>query len=189
MGVHPRTSPLVDSSPKRFTTDVFTSNPFAKTIYRRVGELPAFAKEAEEITLQMGVIAAVEYVLAYMEELQLLRERLVPDNAVPIRDDAEEEQLRLKISRWRSSSPTAGYFRTLRLFSVTSKPLRPRKCHANFRLQGLCSIVRCTAQCLLEQRRHGRARNRFSDATCDRPNPGPCVRRYEPAACLRSACG
>ena len=120
-------SPLVDSSPKRFTTDVFTSNPFAKTIYRRVGELPAFAKEAEEITLQMGVIAAVEYVLAYMEELQLLRERLVPDNAVPIRDDAEEEQLRLKISRWRGSSPTAGYFRTLGYFRL----LRNHYAHVN----------------------------------------------------------
>ena len=64
---------------KNSTTGAFATNPFAKNIYRRLGELPDFAKEAEEIALQMGVIAAVEYVLAYMEDMQQLREEIVPD--------------------------------------------------------------------------------------------------------------
>jgi hypothetical protein len=106
---------------------VFPTNPFAKAIYRRVGELPDFSKDSEEIALQMGIIAAVEYVLAYMEEVQVLREGLVVDTAEPIREDAEEEQLRLKIARWRGTPPTAGYFRTLGYF----RHLRNHYAHAN----------------------------------------------------------
>jgi hypothetical protein len=120
-------NPLIDDSPKRFTTDVFSSNPFAKAIYRRVGELPDFSRDAEEIALQMGIVAAVEYVLAYMEEIQLFRERLIKDCAEPIKDDAEEEQLRLKISRWCGSSPKVGYFRTLGYFRL----LRNHYAHVN----------------------------------------------------------
>src|ERR1700738_449861 len=86
-------NPLVSESQKEFTTAAFTTNPFAKNIYRRLGELPDFAKEAEEVALQMGIIAAVEYVLAYIEEVQQLREELVTDPGDPITDDAEEEQL------------------------------------------------------------------------------------------------
>jgi hypothetical protein len=118
---------LTENSPKAFTTDVFPSNPFAKANYRKVGELPDFSKGAEEIALQMGIIAAVEYVLAYMEEVQVLREGLVADHAEPIRENAEEEQLRLKISRWRGISPTAGYFWTLGYFRL----LRNHYAHVN----------------------------------------------------------
>lgn len=109
---------LVDNSPNEFTTDVFDKNPFANAIYRRLGELLEFAKGAEEIALQMGIIAAVEYVLSHLEEVQALREGLVPEGEESIKDDAEEEQLRLKISRWRGGPPTSGYFRTLGYFRL-----------------------------------------------------------------------
>lgn len=123
-------SPLVGNAPKQFTTEAFPENPFSETIYRRVGELPSFSDEAEQIALQMGVIAAVEYVLAYIEEVQTFREQFEKDNVEPIRDDAGEEQLRLKISRWSGSSPASGYFRTLGYFRL----LRNHYAHVNEKL-------------------------------------------------------
>lgn len=120
-------SQLEVKSSKKFTTDVFPSNPFAKAMYRKVGELPDFSMEAEEIALQMGVIAAVEYVLAYMEEAQLFREELVGGDAEPIKSNAEEEQLRLKISGWCESPPTTGYFLTVGYFRL----LRNHYAHVN----------------------------------------------------------
>ncbi|MGY8633557.1 hypothetical protein RAD15_13850 [Bradyrhizobium sp. 14AA] len=118
---------LVSASPKEFTTAAFTTNPFAKNIYRRLGELSEFAKEAEGVALQMGIIAAVEYVLAYMEEVQQLREELVTDPGDLITDDAEEEQLRLKITRWQGDAPVAWYFRTVGFFRL----LRNHYAHVN----------------------------------------------------------
>ena len=117
----------VDDRPHEFTTDAFPENPFAEVIYRRVGDLPKFSNEAEQIALQMGIIAAAEYVLAYIEEVQKLRDEVSSDEVEPIRDDAEEEQLRLKISRWCGGSPTAGYFRTLGYFRL----LRNHYAHVN----------------------------------------------------------
>lgn len=122
-----RLNSLTVDSPEEFTTSAFPANPFGQAIYRRVNELLDFSKEAEEIALQMGVIASVEYVRAYIEELQLLREALVPDHMEPIRDDAEEEQLRLKLCRWRGNPPTKGYFRTLGYFRL----LRNHYAHVN----------------------------------------------------------
>ena len=61
----------------------------------------------------MGVIVGVEHSLAYLEEVQTLRQSLVTSDGDGIKDEAEEEQLQLKIERWSGKSPPAGYFRTL----------------------------------------------------------------------------
>lgn len=119
--------PLVSENSKEFTTTVFPANPFAKKIYRKLGELPDFAKDAEEVALQMGIIAAVEYVLAYIEEVQQLREELLIDIGDPITHDAEEEQLRLKITRWQDNAPIPWHFRTVGYFRL----LRNHYAHVN----------------------------------------------------------
>jgi hypothetical protein len=67
-------APLVISRPADFTAAVFSANPSAGSIYRKIGDLPAFSQEAEQVALRTGVIAAVEYSLAYLEEVQTLRQ-------------------------------------------------------------------------------------------------------------------
>lgn len=119
--------PLVASRPNEFSTDVFPANPYAEAIYRRVSELADLSGDAEVIALQMGVVASVEHLLAYMEEVQTFREGLIADDGEAIRDDAEEEQLRLKITRWRGSQPNSQYFRTLGYF----RHLRNHYAHVN----------------------------------------------------------
>lgn len=122
-----RLEPLVVSRPKDFSTDVFPINPYAEAIYRRVSELADLSGDAEVIALQMGVVASVEHLLAYLEEVQTFRESLIADDGEAIRDDAEEEQLRLKITRWQGSEPTSQYFRTLGYF----RHLRNHYAHVN----------------------------------------------------------
>ena len=65
------------------------------------------------MALRMGVIASVEHSLAYVEEVQAFRQALVNSEGDDVKDDAEEEQFRLKIERWSGRSPPSGYFRTL----------------------------------------------------------------------------
>jgi hypothetical protein len=106
-------APLLVNRPGEFTAAVFEANPFAENIFRRIDELPAFSQEAEQVALRMGVIASVEHSLAYIEDVQTFRQALVNSQGDDIRDDADEEQLRLKIERWSGKLPPSGYFRTL----------------------------------------------------------------------------
>jgi hypothetical protein len=105
--------PLVANHASDFTPAIFRLNPFANSIFRRVGELPAFLADSEQVALRMGVISAAEHALAYIDEVQKIRELLIANEGASIEDDAEEEQLRRKIQAWSCSAPIAGYFRTL----------------------------------------------------------------------------
>lgn len=122
-----RLDPLVKSSPNQFSASAFPQNPFAETIFRSVQELADFSADAQVVALQMGVVASVEHLLAYVEELQALRETLVATAGDPIFDDALEEQLRLRIARWKGAAPTPEYFRTLGYF----RHLRNHYAHVN----------------------------------------------------------
>jgi hypothetical protein len=113
--------------PSDFTPSVFASNPFSNRIYRKMGDLPQFSAEAEQVALKMGVIASVEHVLACLDEMQTFRAALAPTSADAIRDDAEEEQLRAKIEAWSGKNPTAAYFRTIGMFRL----LRNHYAHLN----------------------------------------------------------
>lgn len=120
-------SGVAAQSPKDFTPAVFAANPFSNRIYRRVGDLPQFSSDAEQVALKMGVIASVEHVLACLEEMQTFRAALASTNADAISNDAEEEQLRLKIEAWSGAKATAAYFRTIGLFRL----LRNHYAHLN----------------------------------------------------------
>ncbi|MBZ9920868.1 hypothetical protein FJ942_06975 [Mesorhizobium sp. B2-4-2] len=122
-----RLAPMVNAIPKEFSTAAFPNNPYAASIFRSVSDLATFAGEAELVALQMGVVASVEHLLAYMSDVQHLRESLVTTSGDPIFDDAEEEQLRLKVCRWKGSDPASGYFKTLGYF----RHLRNHFAHVN----------------------------------------------------------
>ncbi|KQZ22927.1 hypothetical protein ASD50_20980 [Mesorhizobium sp. Root552] len=122
-----RLEALAKDHPKAFSTEVFKDNPYAKAIYRRSEELPSLSRDAQAISLQTGVVASVEYVLAYIQDVQHLREATVPETGEPIFEDAEEEQLRRKIERWQGKPPRSEYFRTLGYF----RHLRNHYAHVN----------------------------------------------------------
>lgn len=114
-------------TPEKFTTEIFPENPFSKTSYRRLAELSGFAEQSEQTALQMGIIAAVEYVLAYIEEVQELREQVVPGSVVPVDEEPEEMKLCERIGAWGGGNPVRGYFRTLGYFRL----LRNHYAHVN----------------------------------------------------------
>ncbi|PYG29992.1 hypothetical protein [Pelagimonas varians] len=113
--------------PEIFSTEIFDNNPYAKAIHRRAQELPALSRDAQIVALQTGVVASVEHVLAYIQDVQDLRQDLVAEKGETIREDADEEQLRRKIERWQSKPPAINYFRTLGYFRY----LRNHYAHVN----------------------------------------------------------
>jgi hypothetical protein len=106
-------APLLINRAADFTPAVFPANPFSQGIYRKIGDLPAFSDEAEQVALRMGVIASVEYTLAYLEEVQTFRQSLGMSEGDEIEADAEEEQLRLKVEWWSGKPSVQEHFRTL----------------------------------------------------------------------------
>ena len=105
--------PLVEEHASNFTTVVLSSNPFAGRLNRRIGDLLSFSHESELVALRMGVIAGLEYCLAYLEDVQAFRQLLAPSAGDNLTDDAEEEQMRIKIVSWSGQRPVQWYFRTL----------------------------------------------------------------------------
>lgn len=124
--------PLAQARAEEFTTDVFPENHYAVNIHRKIGDLEQFSKQAEQVALQMGIIAAVEYVLAYMNDVQHLKEELQAHPATPIHHDAEEEKLKLNLELWsdgigKRDIVKAEYFRTIGYFRL----LRNHYAHVN----------------------------------------------------------
>ena len=111
---------LVRASPKEFTTAAFADNPYAKRLYRQMADMPEFAMKSEQTELQMGVIAGVEYALAYVDEVEAFRRSARPSDADLISTDAPEDQLFAKMTRWLGREPeketyrSLGYLRLLR---------------------------------------------------------------------------
>lgn len=122
-----RLETLAKDRPKDFSIDIFRGNPYAKSIHRRAEELPELSRDAQAVALQTGIVASVEYVLAYMQDVQDLRKSLVVETEEPIQEGAEEEQLRRKVGRWQGKSPNSNYFRTLGYF----RHLRNHYAHVN----------------------------------------------------------
>ncbi|MGZ8284189.1 MAG: hypothetical protein ACXWUZ_03895 [Allosphingosinicella sp.] len=118
---------LATQQADEFTPTVFTANPYSRKINRRIADLPSFSKDAEQTALRMSVIASVEHVLAYLDEIQAFRAMLSATEADQLTHDAEEEQLRLKIEAWSGIKPVAGCFLTLGLLRV----LRNHYAHLN----------------------------------------------------------
>lgn len=106
-------SALAGASPDAFTTSVFPANPFARRIYRKMKDLPAFATASEQIELQMGVVTGVEHALAYVEEIEDFRAAVHASPADDINVKAPEDQLLAKMSEWSNLAPVAGNYRTL----------------------------------------------------------------------------
>jgi len=124
--------PLAQARAAEFATDVFPENQYAENIHRKIGDLVQFSNQAEQIALQMGIIAAVEYVLAYIGDIQHFKEKLQPHIGALIHHDAEEEKLRLKVEQWsknidQESFVKNDYFRTLGYFRL----LRNNYAHVN----------------------------------------------------------
>ena len=64
--------------------------------------------------------------LAYLEEVQDLRDGLIAETGDPVKHDAEEEKLRLKIIRWQGKAPKAEYFWTLGYLRLLRSHYAPR---------------------------------------------------------------
>lgn len=103
---------LVSASPKKFTTVAFPDNPYAKRIFRQMADMPDFATKSEQTELQMGVIAGVEYALAYLDEIEAFRSSAKPSDADLISADAPEDQLFAKMTRWLGREPEKGPYRS-----------------------------------------------------------------------------
>ncbi len=106
-------SALAAATPDEFTTTVFPANPFARRIYRKMKDIPAFAAASEQIEFQMGIVAGVEHALAYVEEIEDFRAQVHPSPGDGIGLKAAEDQLYAKMTDWTVSPPAIGPYRTL----------------------------------------------------------------------------
>lgn len=109
-----------------YTPEVFPDNPFSENVFRKVGDLSGFSKESARTALHMGVISGVEHCIAFVDEVEAFREKLMKKPS-SISDDAKEEQIRLKIEAWSGRAVEACYFLTLGYF----RHLRNHYAHLN----------------------------------------------------------
>ncbi len=101
------------TQPNAFTTEIFCDNPYAARMYRKGHELRPFGISSAEVGLQMAIIASYEYADAFSSELQNFRKAHCPSPADSIKEDADEDTLREKISAWSGEKQVRGFFDTL----------------------------------------------------------------------------
>ena len=103
----PTIDPHVAASPEGFVSNTFPTNSFGPRIDIRNKFLPKFQKAATKTLGGLVLISAVEYILAYIDEIQSLRAELTPTSADALTHDKVEEQISLKLASWGFAPHTA----------------------------------------------------------------------------------
>jgi hypothetical protein len=62
----------------------------------------------------MSVIASVEYLLSFIEELEEFRSKVIPSEQDEIKDNKPEEQLKLKLAKWLGHEPESAVIKTIK---------------------------------------------------------------------------
>lgn len=96
-----------------FTTEVYPENDFSERLHIKIEALPTFRTKAFHTLVSMSVIASVEYLLSYIEEIEELRANITPSVHDDIKDEKPEEQLNLKLSHWLGKAPESALIKTM----------------------------------------------------------------------------
>lgn len=107
-------SELKQDASDSFTTEIFSENEFSKRFHIKIDALPEFRNKAFHTLVSMIIIASVEYLLSFIEEIEKFRSKVIPSVHDTIKDMKPEEQLRLKLTSWLSSEPERPIIKTIK---------------------------------------------------------------------------
>lgn len=107
-------SELTDDVLDSFTTEVFFENEFSKRLHIKIEALPEFRKKAFHTLVSMSVIASVEYLLSFIEEIEEFRAQITPSVHDEIKNKKPEEQLKLKLTNWLGNEPESAIIKTMK---------------------------------------------------------------------------
>ncbi|AEF04626.1 hypothetical protein [Alteromonas naphthalenivorans] len=96
-----------------YTTEVYPENKFSDRLHIKIEALPAFRTKAFHSLVSMSVIASVEYLLSYIEEVEGIRANIMPSVHDEITDKKPEEQLNLKLRHWLGKDPESAIIKTI----------------------------------------------------------------------------
>lgn len=98
----------------KFTTDIFPDNRFSERLHIKVSTLSIFRKQALNTLVGVSLIAAVEYMLYYIEEIESYRASVLPSVHDSLRNDKPEEQLANKLKEWLGKAPDRAIIKTIK---------------------------------------------------------------------------
>lgn len=96
------------------TTDVFSDNKFSPRLQIKLEKLPCFRNGAYHTLVAISIIAAVEYLLSYIDEIEIFRSNVSPSQHDEERDDKTEEQLNKKLKGWLGARPEIAIIKTIK---------------------------------------------------------------------------
>lgn len=97
----------------KYTTEVFSKNEFSERLHIKIEALPEFRTKAFHTLVSMSVIASVEYLLSYVEEIEEFRSNVIASIHDAITDKKPEEQLRRKLTHWLGEDPDGAVIKTM----------------------------------------------------------------------------
>jgi len=101
-------------SGEAFTTNIFPDNRFSERLHIKVSALPLFRKQAFHTTAGVSLIAAVEYMLYYIEEIERYRAKVLPSVHDSLHSNKPEEQLENKLKEWSGKAPNNAIIKTIK---------------------------------------------------------------------------
>jgi len=97
-----------------FTTEIFLENEFSKRLHIKVGALAELRNKSFHTLVSMSVIASVEYLLSFLEEIEEFRAQIIPSVHDAIKHKEPEEQFKLKLTSWLGNEPENGIIKTIK---------------------------------------------------------------------------
>jgi hypothetical protein len=92
---------------------VYPNNEFSERLHVKIEALPEFRTRAFHSLVSMSVIASVEYLLSYIEEIEEFRANVIPSAHDDVTNEKPEEQLRLKLNSWLGEDPESAIIKTM----------------------------------------------------------------------------
>lgn len=100
--------------PSRLTTDIFSSNKFAKRIQVRFCELESFRNKAIETASGISLSLGVEHLLNYLDAVQNLKMEISNTSASKKKFDSPEEQIQNNFKEWNIDDIDSAMFKTIK---------------------------------------------------------------------------
>lgn len=97
-----------------YTTEVFFENKFSERLHIKINALTEFRNKSFHTLVGMSVIASVEYLLTFIEEIEKFRSQVLPSANDEMKNERPEEQLKLKLTIWLGSEPESAIIKTIK---------------------------------------------------------------------------
>ena len=97
-----------------FTTEVFPKNEFSNRLNVEINALSEFRNKSFHTLVSMNVIASVEYLLSFIDEIESFRSEIMFSGEPEINSNITEEQLEIKLTNWLGRKPESAIIKTIK---------------------------------------------------------------------------